>query len=167
MTDIKKIREFAEDAHKNQKYGENPYSYHLEHVYRTLKFFDVKDDSLLCASWLHDTIEDAGTTYGMIESTFSKDVADLVFAVTNEEGKNRKERNSKTYPKIKANLRGTILKLADRIANTVESIENNPGLLEMYKKEYTSFKEGIFNPGFKEETLEKMWNHLDKLMERV
>jgi len=162
---MKTTRQFAEDAHKNQKYGEHPYSHHLEHVHSTLCFFGVTDETLLCSAWLHDTIEDTRTTYEDLQRVFNKDVADLVFVVTNEEGKNRKERNVKTYPKIKNSLKGTILKLADRIANTVESMTTNKGLLEMYRKEYASFKEGIYNPEYKDETLETMWKHLDNLMQ--
>lgn len=165
LDDDKKIRMFAEYAHKDQKYGEHPYSYHLEHVNSTLHWFGVKDTSILCASWLHDVLEDTKIGYPKIEKVFSKEVADIVFSVTNEKGSNRKERGIKTYPKIKSSLKGTILKLADRIANTVESMATNKGLLDMYRKEYPSFKSGIYNEEFLDnEIVSKMWKHLDKLM---
>jgi len=163
--DLLKTKKFAQDAHKDQKYGGHPYIKHLQDVYAVLIEQGIKDKEILCAAWLHDTIEDTSTSYEDILNTFSKEIADIVFAVTNEEGKNRKERNFKTYPKIKNNKKATILKLADRIANVKESISNNPNLLEMYKKEYSSFREGIFNETFAQEiTINRMWSYLDTLL---
>lgn len=61
-------------------------------------------------------------------------------------------------------LKATILKLADRIANVKESKLNNSDLLKMYKKEFTSFKEGIYNPLFNDQILTKMWQELEQLL---
>ena len=151
---------FATMAHKNQKYGEEPYTVHLKHVHDVLKRFKVDDEEILIAAWLHDTLEDTEATYFQIESTFGVGVADLVYRVTNEVGKNRKERHVKTYPKIQGSDRAITLKLADRIANTERSVDTQDPILEMYAKEYTGFREAFHKPGHNE----AMWRHLDFLM---
>ena len=67
-------------------------------------------------------------------------MAEIVYAVTDELGRNRKERKEKTYPKIKANWKATAVKICDRIANATQSRDYNKGLFEMYKKENKDFK---------------------------
>jgi len=161
---LEKVQTFAENAHKDQKYGNYPYLKHLQDVYDVLISFKIIDNDLLYAAWLHDILEDTNIKYEDLAKTFTTEIADLVYAVSNEKGENRKERFIKTYPKIKKNLKATILKLADRIANVKESKLNNPDLLKMYKKEFTSFKEEIYNPLFNDHILTKMWQELEQLL---
>jgi (p)ppGpp synthase/HD superfamily hydrolase len=92
---------------------------------------------------------------------FGRRVADLVHRVTNEEGKNRRERHEKTYPKIQASDDAITLKLADRIANIEASYElNDEGKMEMYAKEYKGFRDKLYKPG----SHDAMWRHLDFLI---
>lgn len=147
-------------AHKHQKYGDDPYTAHLAHVYEVLTRFKVTDEDLLVAAWLHDILEDTTTTRSHLELTFGKNVADLVYKVTNEAGVNRKARHAATYPKIVADERAVTLKLADRIANTERSIETNDDKLGMYAKEYPAFREIMYKEGVNA----PMWRHLDFLM---
>ena len=92
----------VETYHKGQMYGEElPYTYHLAQVVSVLERFGIKDEDLLVAAWLHDSLEDTAATKFHLEVTFGNRVADLVWRVTNESGKNRKERHEKTYPKTK------------------------------------------------------------------
>lgn len=157
---------FAEAAHAGQTYDKYPYTYHLSQVVLVLEKFGWDDSAMLCAGWLHDSIEDTNTSYNDIKAEFGEEVAELVYAVTNELGRNRKERNERTYPKIRGNDRPTALKLADRIAN-VEHGSINGGKDEMYRKEFSSF-ESMLRPGDKAEEdqrLERMWRHLRKLLE--
>ena len=150
----------AETAHKDQKYGEHPYTKHLSDVVQVLTRFKVNDEAILVAGWLHDIVEDTDTSLNQLEIMFGRRVKDLVHRVTNESGKNRKERHQKTYPKIKASDDAITLKLADRIANTEESLETNPKLFEMYQKEYVVFREMLYKVG----THDAMWRHLDFMM---
>lgn len=116
---------------------------------------------MLQAGYLHDSVEDTQMKLSLVEKHFGERVYKLVYSVTNEVGINRKERNLKTYQKLKGFPDGTALKLADRISN-VESciINNNDKLFDMYKKEYQSFKyyldDGVSNRA--------MWNKLDELL---
>ena len=158
---IKAAQAFASVKHKGQKYGQNdPYTKHLAHVAEVLRRFKFNTEDLQVAAWLHDTVEDTDATVSQIETMFGRKVADIVGRVTNEPGKNRKERHAKTYPKIQASLDATTLKLADRIANMEVSVEDSSTQLEMYRKEHKAFKSLLYKPGVHD----GMWRHLDFLI---
>ncbi len=158
---------FAKKAHGNQKYGEHPYYVHLEAVGQVLLRFGFtykEHSSLLAAALLHDVLEDTPTNYSDVFRAFGPEVAELVYAVTDELGRNRNERHSKTYPKVLALPKAVILKLADRIANVEHSIETlDVGKLNMYRREQELFYLGI---GINDATEAlPMWEHLTKLFE--
>lgn len=164
--DVGKAKMFAEIQHAGQIYTDQvPYTWHLYCVVEALARFGITDPAMVCAAWLHDSIEDTNTSYGDIEKRFGHDVAELVYAVTSELGRNRKERNAKTYPKLKGNRDATILKLADRIAN-VEYGAANGGKNDMYAKEFPGFFAGVFDPaqGGGGTTPTRMWAHVAKLL---
>lgn len=166
---IQTAASFAIAAHGNQKYGDShPYSFHLQAVEYVLIEYGFERDILLrIAAWLHDVIEDTETTAEQIEETFGPVVRALVEAVTTESGINRKERNAKTYPKIKAipMHMGIILKLADRIANVRNCIAtNNVSLLSMYKKEHPGFRGALYDDY---SVTTPMWTELDRILEYV
>lgn len=173
LPDPVRAREFAELAHAGQRYNDEvPYSTHLQAVVNVLARFDSTEPVMVCAAWLHDTIEDTGTSYNDIGSRFGSDVADLVFAVTSELGRNRKERNMRTYPKIRAGGYWALrLKLADRIAN-VEYGAATGGKVDMYAKEFRAFFEGLFfvqdpDAWHSEEyyaDLIPMWEYLNRIL---
>jgi (p)ppGpp synthase/HD superfamily hydrolase len=92
---------------------------------------------IACA--LHDTLEDTSLSYNDIQKAFGKEVAEIVFCVTDELGRNREERKEKTYPKIQSNWKATVVKICDRIANIEQSRSYNQKLFDMYKKELYIF----------------------------
>jgi (p)ppGpp synthase/HD superfamily hydrolase len=151
-----------------QFYDGQPYTAHLNAVEQVLMRFGVdpkngeRDQNLLIAAWLHDTLEDTKISREYLEIEIGKDIADLVFAVTNEKAKNRNEKFQKTFPKIKAHPYATTLKLADRIANTEASAalekSGKNSFISMYRKEYTEFRSQL-----KTDQNSAMWNHLDYL----
>jgi (p)ppGpp synthase/HD superfamily hydrolase len=161
------IVRFAEKAHSNQRYDEFPYTKHLEDVNNVLSrfgFHQEAHDFLHAAAWLHDVIEDTGHSYNDVKKIAGEEVADLVYCVTNELGKNRKERNEKTYPKIAQNKWAVVLKLADRIANVENCIANKSGVGQAYKKEYYSFHSSLYN---EEHYIDDMWNYLGELIDQL
>ncbi len=113
-----KARAFALAAHRDQKYGTEPYIVHPAAVRQILADFGITNPYLVQGSWLHDTIEDTGVTHSELWFGFGKLVADLVWAVSGF-GPNRKARNASTYEKIVAfpTPWAAALKLVDRIAN--------------------------------------------------
>lgn len=160
---VKRAEEFAKLVHRNQTYGGLRYYVHLKEVYLTLLDFGVTDVSILAASWLHDSIEDTSITHETLLTQFGKEVADLVLAVTNEKGTNRKEILEKTAPKIRDNEAALVIKLADRIVNTEFSIDNNEKLYKMYEKEFPRFKELLYSKTSTKYFIPMLWEHLENL----
>jgi (p)ppGpp synthase/HD superfamily hydrolase len=158
---VERARTFAIKNHGDQKYDTEPYSVHLDAVENVLIEFDHISSVLRAAAWLHDLVEDTNVSQAEIDIEFPGYVALIVGAVTSEPGKNRRERNIKTYPKIAQYPEAIILKLADRIANVRNCIATQSDLLNMYRKEYPAFRLALKsdNPDVK-----RMWWYLDFLM---
>lgn len=159
------IINYVADKHKNQKYGDKDYMYHILGVKNICDEFIDKYDwseyethvietSVLC----HDLLEDTNVTYVELIDKFGKDVAEKVFNLSGF-GKTRKERNFNAYSKMKGDKISIFVKLCDRIFNTQESKNNNERLFKMYKNEYLVFKKYLFS----ENELEEMWSYLDEL----
>jgi (p)ppGpp synthase/HD superfamily hydrolase len=152
----------AHECHKNQRYGDQPYTYHLLHTATVLAHFGFNDEQLLAAAWLHDSMEDAGVTRQQIAEACGDYVGLLVWQVTDEPGSDRKERKKATYKKTAASPDAIAIKLADRIANVQQSKRDNPRLLKMYKKEQPGFSAALRPHGI---GLGAMWSYLDGLLE--
>ena len=156
---IKELRDFAIKKHGDQKYGNHPYVHHLDMVYA-----EALAHGLIPlvgrASYGHDVREDTNATEKEVIDVFGEEEAKLIEAVTDEPGKNRKERKEATYGKIKNTPFATPLKLCDRIANVRSCFRSkNKGLLSMYRKEQAEFEKQLKVEG---EWLE-LWETLDKL----
>lgn len=165
---IRKMMEFATKAHSAQMYDQYPYQHHLVCVFNVLKEVGYSENvpehiDILTAGIGHDLLEDSATSYSDVKRLFNESVAEIIFCMTDEMGRNRKEKKEKTYPKIRSNPTSIIVKLADRIANIRHSIENSKDsdFLKMYKKEYPQFRWQLFVPGH----AIKLWTILDELME--
>lgn len=160
-----RARMFAAVAHGAQTYNDEvPYTIHLEMVVKVLSRFGFEDPVMTCAAWMHDTIEDTNKNYNDIRDRFGMDVAELVYAVTSELGRNRDERNKKTYPKIKGNVGATVLKLADRIANVEYGSATGSKMRFKYAKEYPDFKAALRVEENEDPRVTNMWGHLDLLL---
>lgn len=158
MTDA---RTFAIEAHGGQQYGTQPYIVHLDTTVNILREFGFTDQTLIDAAYLHDVIEDTLTGYSALVRSFGKEVADIVFGVTDEPGVNRAERHRKTYPKTASNLNFITVKLADRIANMRASRTLRIDLWRMYVKEYPEFRQALYVP--RSLVHMDMWRELDTL----
>ena len=116
-------------------YYAQKYIYHIPLEYRS---------SVIEACWLHDTIEDTRKSYNDILKISNVMVADIVYAVTNEKGKNRKERaNEKYYKGIIATPYARYVKICDRLANVQYSCDTNSRMKDVYKKENPQFVKSI------------------------
>lgn len=151
MTNKQRALFIAKKAHSNQTYGDiYPFIYHIHRVLEIAEelLLSIDDniisredkDDIIVSCILHDTIEDTTITYNDIKKEFSEKIAETVYAVTNEIGRNRKERIEKTYPKIKNNWMAIIVKICDRIANIEHNfISQNTNMALMYIKEEKNF----------------------------
>lgn len=135
---------YATDNHGDAKYGHvYPYFVHLHHVVGVAREFGFNDPAIIQSCWLHDVMEDTAVHYNDLKELFGHEVAEAVYAVTDEMGKNRKERHEKTYPKIRASRNGTIVKLCDRIANMRFSLVTGTGQGAMCVKEWPEFRAAL------------------------
>jgi (p)ppGpp synthase/HD superfamily hydrolase len=97
-------------------------------------------DACMVATWGHDLIEDTRVSYNDVKEQLGQESADIIYALTNEKGKNRKERaNDKYYEGIRNTPGAVFVKLCDRIANVQYSKMTGSRMFEMYKKENDDF----------------------------
>lgn len=165
---MKNPKEYAINAHAetNHTYNGLPYETHLQMVYDTAKQFsyllpEKYLNDIYAACWCHDLIEDCRQTYNDVKSHTNENVANIVYALTNEKGKTRKERaNQKYYNGIRQQYGATFVKICDRIANVNYSKQVGSRMFEMYKKEKDYFKEKLFIEKYID-----IFNHLDALYE--
>jgi (p)ppGpp synthase/HD superfamily hydrolase len=158
---INRAKTIAIAAHSGQSYGPFPYSIHLAAVEEVISRFGFGHlVSLRAAAWLHDVLEDTDLNIETLRMEFGTRVAEAVFAVTDGEGDNRKERKAKVYAKIRQNGDDAlIIKLADRIANVEAG-----GKVDMYRKEHGTFKNELYVTNTFNDAIIDMWAHLDSLL---
>jgi len=146
FTKVQEARIYAIKKHGSQEYGDGvPYFHHLDDTVDVLIEHGFVDEKYLIGGYLHDTIEDTEATYNKLKELFGVEVAEMVFSVTDPLGtyKNRKDKKRFVYSKIRKNVDGAVLKLADRIANVRRSVKMKSKQLKMYLKEHDSFMTGI------------------------
>lgn len=164
-----------------------PYEFHLRMVNEVAKDFNhLLDDTVdyytgepyrgprqeqvtlkhacMLATWGHDLIEDTRVSYNDVMNHLGQEVADIVYAVTNNKGRNRKERADDKYYEGIRNTKGAVfVKLCDRIANVQYSKMTKSRMYEMYGKENNHFLESL---GFVEgqaHPLGEMCHYLENL----
>ena len=162
---------FALHEQVNQRYdGILPYGFHLKLTASYVSKYghevasDPADIGVLYASaYLHDSIEDARMTYHDVEKLMRRMAADpllseaeqlrlttevpeIVYALTNEKGRNRDERaNERYYAGIRSVRFASFVKMCDRLANvrytTLFYLTNR--MLAVYRNEYPAFIQAI------------------------
>lgn len=164
--EIAQIRKAAHElhAHVNQTYDKvHPYGFHLDMVADSV----YKYGHLVCAeendvlplffgAYYHDSMEDARLTYNNVKDTAwrwmdseqSKMAAEIVYALTNDKGRDRAERAGEKYYKgIRETPYAPFVKLADRLANITYSYthahDGNAHMKDVYRKELPHFMNSI------------------------
>ena len=109
------------EQHKdtNHKYDEYlSYEVHLRMVVEAAEQFEYlithePDKKLvILGAWGHDLIEDTRVTYNDVKKMLGETAADIIYACTNEKGKNREERaNAKYYEGIRTTSYAVFVKL--------------------------------------------------------
>ena len=83
---INMAKAFCVAAHQavrqKRKYNGEPYYTHPFAVAKILSEY-ISSDALICAAYLHDTVEDTGVTIDDIDDVFGEEVAELVLGLTN------------------------------------------------------------------------------------
>lgn len=141
---------YKQHSDTNHMYNDYiPYRFHLEMVERVGRGFlhlvpptSVKEVAV--ALLAHDLIEDTRNSYNDVKGALGESVADIVYAVTNDKGKNRKERAGENYYRgIRATPGATFVKLCDRIANVQYSKTTHSQMFFKYKDENPYFMEQL------------------------
>lgn len=175
MKKFRKLIYNEHDVVCNQKYADTlPYSTHLSfveaqgekfiHLVREGNVINKQNHLSLMVSYkdivrhaliAHDSIEDARMTYNNLLNNVNTEefgnykaavmVADIVYCVTDEKGKTRKDRkNDKYYEELKQNKLAVFVKLSDLAANTLFSKLSGSSMYEKYKKEWPNFKKKLY-----------------------
>ena len=161
---------YAKRCHRetNHKYAGRNYETHLQMVYdyavkyETLINEDYRD-FVLASCWTHDLIEDCRNTYNDIKITLCEEVAEITYALTNEKGKNRKERASDKYYQGILNTRGaTFVKICDRLANVSYSKKTKSSMFKKYREENKYFEQMLYSTYYS-----SMFEELEKLLENT
>jgi (p)ppGpp synthase/HD superfamily hydrolase len=105
-------------AHKGQTRWDKktPYEVHPIEVVRILRDMGVTDDTILCAGYLHDVLEDTDYSRNNIDVKFGKRVSKLVQELTNPSDDMTDEEYWTHINKMSTDAK--IVKFADIIANT-------------------------------------------------
>ena len=163
------INEIRNDAHAlhasvNHAYDRiRPYGFHLDMVVNWVrKYIEVvcvsEQDVLpiYFAAFYHDSIEDARLSYNDVMK-IAKELMDeeqaylateIVYALTNEKGRNRAERaNEKYFAGIRETPYAPFVKLADRLANTSYAFSKGTAdslrMSKVYREELPGFLEAL------------------------
>lgn len=134
--------DFAREKHKGQvrKFVNLPYfDAHVQKVNGILKMHTI-DEDMLCASILHDCIEDTSATYEEIYSIFGKRVADLVEELTSDEYEmaNDYGGNKESYltdKMLSMSDDALIIKFCDRLQNISDAFTASEKFRNNYYRE--------------------------------
>ena len=160
---VTRARRYALVAHIGQKYGDEfPYIIHLQTAYNVALRFGITNENILCAIWLHDTLEDTDREYEDLCSVFNETVAQIVSRVTEPKGLSRKERHAATYPRILESDEARIVKLCDRISH----LEFGGAKTKMYRKEHYDFCKNLCQP-LRNTPEELLWTYLHNLIAEI
>lgn len=171
---IIKAKEYAFRMHdqpsESQRYGNEPYSKHLLDVvsvalrYIYYIHIDAQED-VIASAYLHDCIEDTATNENKLLELFNERVSEIVWRVSNERGRTKKEVMFKTLPKIWQHDLACFVKLSDRIANGTNSkngqSDKSKRMFLRYKSEYPIFRYALKTEGL----YDNMWSELDEIFE--
>ena len=120
-------KQYAIKQHKGQyrKNNKTPYWHHLQDVVRNLEMMGIKDESIVCSGWLHDSIEDTSSDFDDVSKNFGKKIAQIVSDLTKETRlpKNQQEKNYLTQLS-NSSWQAKVVKFADILAN-ISDLKNS------------------------------------------
>ena len=128
-------------AHRDQMYGDRPYSYHLEAV-ATLATRLGASEIVIAAAWLHDTLEDTTLPKEKIIVHVGHEVADLVEELTDPV--DIIVGSSKYFDRLsRISPSGKQLKLFDLAANMAACAEDGNDYLVGYADNFTAYRDAL------------------------
>ena len=150
---------FATEKHKDQMYGDVPYTEHLKEVSGAVWLWDktaFRNEHVTIA-WLHDVLEDTETELDELSEYFGEHIANSVEALSHYG-----EPFYKYMAKVKNDPSATYIKMLDRFCN-MKNCKENHRLTKRYIKEYPEFKAALYTP----QVHGYIWDLLDKEYRRL
>lgn len=136
---------FAAYAHTGQtrKYTGEPYFQHVEAVAKMVMMTRNATPEMIAAAYLHDVVEDTGTTYADVLNKYGDPVADYVWRLTAtvwpgpfEARPNRAFRMAHERRRLADSpAEVQTIKLADIIDNTATIVQYDPSFAPLYLRE--------------------------------
>ena len=140
---------FSADRHRPQRRKDTLKSPYINHPIEVAELLwrvgGVRDQAVLIAAVLHDTIEDTATTPDEIRSLFGQEVLDIVLECTDDKSLpylDRKRLQIETAPHKSPKAR--LVKLADKICNIHDLNQSPPRWWpKIQKQEYLLWSEKV------------------------
>lgn len=137
-----RAKDFAARWHASidhkRKYTGEPYITHPAAVVELVRIVP-HTEAMICAAWLHDTVEDTPCALDEIERVFGFDVAVLVEMLTDVskpgDGKRAIRKAIDREHTANASPQAKTIKLADLIDNTHSIVERDPQFAKVYLAE--------------------------------
>ncbi len=99
---------------------------YLAAVVTRLKNLGITDDEVLSAAWLHDTIDNAKTSFDELDKRFSSRVAVLVLSISKDQSIPRPIQEEQYVKQLKESpIEAKLIKLCDISAN-LKNLKNSP-----------------------------------------
>ena len=140
---------FAAEKHAAQKRkgaAAEPYINHLIEVAQLVaSSSESLDTNLVMAAFLHDTIEDTGTTAEELERVFGSDIATLVVEMTDDKSLPKEVRKALQVENAPhKSVRAQVIKLADKISNLRSILASPPATWSHERKrEYFAWAQHV------------------------
>lgn len=152
VSSILKALSFAAQKHKDQRrkgIDAAPYINHPIDLVRLLwEQAGVRDDVVIVAALLHDTVEDTDTTFEDIEREFGSEVRNVVAEVTDDKSlpkEVRKQQQIDHAPHLSDRAR--LVKLADKISNLRDMLSSPPdNWSPQRKRAYFEWGKNVIDP---------------------
>ena len=140
MDIIKKALAFAKKKHENQldDCGNSYFEAHICQVFNIISLV-TSSENVLCASILHDTIEDTDTTFEELSVNFNNEIAELVMELTHE---GKKDSIGFYFPRLKSKD-AILIKFADRLSNLSRMENWDDKRKTQYLRKSKFWKDGI------------------------
>ena len=148
---IKQAEDFATERHKGQtrKFSGEPYINHPKAVAQLVSDFGG-DAEMVTAAWLHDVVEDTGTSIEEIEDLFGNNVAGYVLELTHDI-KDKSKKGEILADRMNEMSQGALLiKLCDRLNNVSDFETAKPSFVAKYKPETEYILSHLKSPNLKE-----------------
>ena len=171
--ELQEAYDFAKKAHKGQKYGtEDYFEGHVVKVFEEA-LYETDDLDMLCASLLHDVVEDTMVELYHIKEKFGIKTSNIVYLLTDPAADNRSEKKAALY-RLYSNAEGeaifaaALVKTADRLVNHRKTLEEkNIKKASMYVAEFKYFVGYIAHYVADYEIYVELWNTYDSMKKMV